>query len=492
MMVTISNSFIVATSIWSAGLIHRSGRERYDRSVPRSLRPLTASRDQVGAAAPARFNIASTPQPAPAQADRPRKARRPGIAPGLPKLRAAKERPAEPGSRSSLHHSAHVRHATAAAAVLLWHLGDDRLGREDVLGDRGGVLQRRARDHRRVDHAGRDEIDDLVGGGVEAVALLGLAHLVDDDRALEPGVLGDLTQRLLERAQHDLRAGLLVLVLDQVELDGGTCLEQRDTAARHDALLERGAGGLQRVLDAVLLLLHLGLGGRADLDDGDTARQLRETLLELLAIEVRVGVLDLGLDLVDPALDRGRITGAVDDRRVVLRHDDAAGAPELGDLGVLELQAHLLGDHLGIGQDRDVLEHPLAAIAETGSLERDAGEGAAELVDDERRKGLTLDVLGDDQQRLARLDDSLEHRQNVANGADLLVGDEDVGILQHGLHAVLVGDHVGRDVALVELHALGELEVHTERLALLDVDHAVLADPLDGVGDDVADLLVAG
>ena len=93
---------------------------------------------------------------------------------------------------------------------------------------------------------------------------------------------------------------------------------------------------------------------------------------------------------------------------------------------------------------------------------------------------------------LPRLDDLLEHRQHVADGADLLVGDEDVGILEGRLHAVLVGDHVGRDVALVELHALGELEVHAERLALLDVDHAVLADLLDGVGDHVADLLVAG
>src|SRR5262249_11354790 len=44
----------------------------------------------------------------------------------------------------------------------------------------------------------------------------------------------------------------------------------------------------------------------------------------------------------------------------------------------------------------------------------------------------------------------------------------------------------------VELHALGELEVHAERLALLDVHDAVLADLVDGVGDDVADLLVAG
>src|SRR6202035_1692267 len=42
--------------------------------------------------------------------------------------------------------------------------------------------------------------------------------------------------------------------------------------------------------------------------------------------------------------------------------------------------------------------------------------------------------------------------------------------------------------ALVELHALGELELETESLALLDVHDAVLADLLDRVGDDVADL----
>ena len=109
-----------------------------------------------------------------------------------------------------------------------------------------------------------------------------------------------------------------------------------------------------------------------------------------------------------------------------------------------------------------------------------------------RGERLALHVLGDDQDRLARLDDLLEHRQDVPHRADLLVGDEDVGILEGRLHAVLVGDHVGRDVALVELHALGELEVHAEGLALLDVDHAVLADLVDRVGDHVADLVVGG
>src|SRR5207253_8091133 len=117
-----------------------------------------------------------------------------------------------------LHHPRHVGHATAATGVLVGHLGHDRLGGEDVLRDRRGVLQRRARDHRGVDDARADEIDDLAVGRVEALALLGLADVVDDDRALETGVLSDLTQGLLERATHDLRAGLLVGLLVRVEV----------------------------------------------------------------------------------------------------------------------------------------------------------------------------------------------------------------------------------------------------------------------------------
>ncbi len=267
-------------------------------------------------------------------------------------------------------------------AVLLGDLGDDGLGGQDVLGDRRRVLQRGPRDHGRVDDARGDEIDDLARGGVQAEALLRLADVVDDDAALEAGVLRDLAERLLERAQDDAGAGALVVGVG-VLLDGGRGLQQRDAAAGHDALLEGGPGGLQRVLDAVLLLLHLGLGGRADLHDGDTARQLREALLELLAIEVAVGRLDLVLDLVDAAPDGLGLAGAVDDRRVVLRHDDAARTPELGQLGVLQLEAHLLGDDLAAREDGDVLQHPLAAVAEARGLDRHTGEGAAELVHDQ-------------------------------------------------------------------------------------------------------------
>src|SRR5262249_46166798 len=322
---------------------------------------------------------------------------------------------------------------------------------------------------------------------VQAVTGRSRPDLLDDDRALEAGVLRQLADRLLERAADDDRTGLLV-ALELIDGDRLGGVQQRDAAARDDALLERGAGRRDGVLDPVLLLLHLGLGRSTDLDDGHAARELGQPLLQLLAVEVGVRGLDLALQLLDPALDRLAVAGTVDDRGRVLVDDDLAGAAELRELRVLELEAHLLGDHLAAREDRDVLEHALAAIAEARRLDGDGLERAAQLVDDDRRERLALDVLGNDQQRAARLDDLLEHREEVLDGTDLLVRDQDVRVVEHGLHALGVGDHVGRQVALVELHALRELELEAEGLALFDVHDAVLADLLDRLGQDLADL----
>ena len=70
--------------------------------------------------------------------------------------------------------------------------------------------------------------------------------------------------------------------------------------------------------------------------------------------------------------------------------------------------------------------------------------------------------------------------------------DEDVGVLEDGLHALGVGDEVRRDVALVEAHALGELELEAEGVALLDGDDAFLADLVHRLGDHLADGRVGG
>src|SRR6266542_239469 len=362
--------------------------------------------------------------------------------------------------RRSLVHVA-VAGAGPRVLLLLRLVHDQGLGREQQRGDGGGVLHRGARDLGGVDDPRLHQVDVLAGGRVEAVVLGDLADLVDRDGPLEPGVGGDPVGRQLERLADDLGAGRLVAA--EVELaDGLLRAQQRDPAAGDDALLDGGPGGRQGVLDAVLLLLELDLGGRADADDRDAAGQLGQALLELLAVPIGVGPLDLLLDLVDLALDVLFAAGALDDGGLVLGHRDAPRATQQVERDVLQLEADLLGDDLAARQDRHVIEHRLAAVAEPGGLDRDRLEGAADLVDHQGRQGLALDVLGVDHQ--------------------------DVGVVEDRLHPLLVGGEVGRDVALVELHALGELQLHPEGLRLVDGDDPVLADLVHRLGDGAADL----
>src|SRR5207342_676720 len=191
-------------------------------------------------------------------------------------------------------------------------------------------------------------------------------------------------------------------------------------ATGDDALLDGRLRVANGVLDAVLALLELDLGGRADLDDRNAAGQLGQTLLQLLAVVVGVRLLDLRTDLVDPTGDLVGVTGTLDDGGLVLGDDDLAGLAEQLDAGRLELEADLLRDDLAAGQDRDVLQHGLAAVTEAGSLDGNRLEGATDLVDDQGRESLAVDVLGEDQQRLAALHDLLEHGQQVLDVRDLL------------------------------------------------------------------------
>src|ERR1043165_8587945 len=394
-------------------------------------------------------------------------------------------------------------HAAAHAAghrgrfVVFGNLGDERLGRQHEAGDGGRVLQRRARHLRGVNHALLDHVAELFGGRVVAVRLLlVLAHLLDDDRALLARVRDDLPERLFQSAAHNRDADLLVLVeavvlrdLELVERLRRT--HQSDSAARHDAFLDRRARGVHRVLDARLLLLQLGLCGRADLNHRDAADELGEPLLQLLAVVVRGRVVNLRADGLDAPLDVAGLARALDDGRVVLVNRHLHGAPQVFDPHVLKLDAEVFRDDLAARKYRDVFEHRLATVAEARSLHRRDVESAAQLVDDERGERLALDIFGDDEQRLAHLRDLFEERQQVFHRADLLLVDEDQRVVEHGLHPFGVGDEVRAEVAAVELHALDHVQLGLHRLRLLDRDDAVLADLVHRFRNQLADGAVA-
>ena len=90
--------------------------------------------------------------------------------------------------------------------------------------------------------------------------------------------------------------------LDQL-LHRGHGANQCHAAAGDDALFDSRTGCVQRILDASLLLLQLGLGCRADLDDGYAADQLGQPLLQLFLVVIGGGLIDLRPDLLHTALD---------------------------------------------------------------------------------------------------------------------------------------------------------------------------------------------
>src|SRR5690606_33787452 len=330
----------------------------------------------------------------------------------------------------------------------------------------------------------------LARGGVQAQALRQGPDLLHHDPTLETRVLRDLLERPLDGHRDDVGAGHLVaLALEALEPGLGR-LAQGHATTGDDALLDGGLGVTHRVLDAVLALLELDLGGSAGLDDGDATGQLGQPLLQLLAVVVGVAVLDLRADLVDPALDLVRVAGTLDDGGLVLGDDDLAGLAEQGEVGVLQLEADVLGDDLAAREDGHVLQHRLTTVTEARSLDGDGLEGAADLVDDQGSQGLALDVLGDDQQRLVGLHDLLEDGQQVLDVGDLGAVQQDVRVLQNGFLPLGVGGEVAGDVALVEAHTLGELELQPEGVGLLDGDDAFLADLVEGLGDQLTDGLV--
>src|SRR5579862_4668606 len=303
----------------------------------------------------------------------------------------------------SVHAAARASAVTAGARCSLLgvflDVGHQGFGGEHQAGNGRGVLESEAGDLGRVDYARLDHVAELVCVGVEAeVVVLAFAHAADDDGTFGACVQGDLTQGFFERALDDVHAdGFFAVDFELVKHRDAA--DQRYAAAGDDAFLDCRACGVHGVLDASLLFLQLGFGCRAHLDHRYAADQLGETLLQLFLVVVRGSVLDLRADLPDASFDFAGFPGAFDDGGVVLINRDFLGFAEVFHLHVLELDAEILGDGLAAGQRGDVLEHGFTAVAEAGSLDGGALQGAAQLVHHQGRQGFALNVLGNDQER---------------------------------------------------------------------------------------------
>src|SRR5208282_6892250 len=218
-------------------------------------------------------------------------------------------------------HPARMHRGGRIRLCLLLVLGNDALRGQKQARHRGRVLQRAAYDLGRVDYPGLHQILELLARRVEAKGPLVVLDLVDHHRAFPSGIGGDPACRILERLTDDSNADLLVLTGAQV-VQRRQRPNERHATAWHHAFFDRRTGGMERVFHTRLLLLHLHFGRGADSNYCHTPDKFREAFLQLFAIVIGGGLLDLSADLFDAAFDVGLLAGAIDNRGVVFVDHD--------------------------------------------------------------------------------------------------------------------------------------------------------------------------
>src|SRR5690606_10445415 len=323
--------------------------------------------------------------------------------------------------------------------------------------------------------------------GVEAEVARTLLDLVNHYARLAAGVGNDLTQRSFYSAAQQSDTDVLVFVVAFQTFDGLQGTHQGYATARYHAFFHGSAGSVQGIFNTGFLLFHLDFGGGANLDHGNTASQFGQALLQLLFVVVGRGFFDLLADLRNAGFDVDLSTSAIDDGGIVLVQDDALGITQVLQSGAFQGQADFFGDHGTAGQDGDVLQHGLAAVAEARCLDGSDLDDATHVVDHQGSQGFAFDVLSHDQQRTASLGNGFQNRQQFADVADLLVDQQQQRAFQLGDHGVRLVDEVRRQVAAVELHAFYDGQFVFQARAFLNGDHAFLADLVHGFGDDVTD-----
>ena len=83
------------------------------------------------------------------------------------------------------------------------------------------------------------------------------------------------------------------------------------------------------------------------------------------------------------------------------------------EIGILQFQTDLLGNHSAAGQDSDILQHFLAAVTEAGSLHADHVQRAAQSVDNQGAQRFAFHIFSDDDQLLAGFHGGFQQRENI-------------------------------------------------------------------------------
>lgn len=392
-------------------------------------------------------------------------------------------------------HTAHTTHAHTRRRSLLLGVNNTGFASCQQASNTGSVDEGGPDDLQGVEDTGSNHVSVLRSlGVVTPVELFGSGKLIgkestDDNGTLLTGVLDDGSDRSSDSLSDHGDTEFLVKVVDSNVLKSGRGFEKSSTTTGDNTFLDGGTGGVESIVVPVLLLSDLNLARATNLDNGNTAAEFGQSLLELGPVVVGSGrVVDQSSDLLASRLDEVLVTLAVEDDGVLLGNGNGAGGTEHVGGGLLKLDVELVSEDSTAGEDGNITEDRLSVVTKAGGLDGGDGELTSELVEDDGSESLTVNVLGDDQQRSTGLGGDLKRRKDVLKSRDLLLGEEDEGLLELDTLVLGVGDEVRGDEASVESHTLGNLNLVVNGSTFLDGDDTLLADLLHGLGNDGTDV----
>src|SRR6056297_2645087 len=104
----------------------------------------------------------------------------------------------------------------------------------------------------------------------------------------------------------------------------------------------------------MLFLFQFSLGSGSYVNNCHTAGQFSQPLLQLFAIVVTGGFIDLRFDLTNSVFNFSLFTFAADNSGVLFFNLDGLRTSELFKFGILKLQTNLFADYFTTGQDSNI------------------------------------------------------------------------------------------------------------------------------------------
>ena len=262
------------------------------------------------------------------------------------------------------------------------------------------------------------------------------------------------------------------------------------SATCDDTFLNSCSCCCKSILKTKFCFFHLCLSSSTYTDNSYAASQFCKSLLKFLFIELGFCLLDLRTDLCNTFCNGIFVTETINDNCVLFCNFNRFCTSKLLHLSFFQVKTKLIGDHLSACQDRDILKHLFSSVTIARSFYSYYLEGSSQFVDDQSCKGLTLNILSDDEKFRTGLNNLLKKWKDLLDIADLLVCDQDVRIIKSCLHFLHICGHVCGNISTVKLHTFYKVKLCMHGLGLLNSDNTVFGNFLHSISNKLSNLLI--